>query len=165
MSNKTCNLPDTLRLKPNCKVIILKNYNVLRGWVNGAFCTVVRIEKDKILLKKYLKPRSTRRSHLYKWIKHLRVRIKTSSKKLIYRTQYPMELGYAITIHKSQGHTLEELYVDLTSTFAHGQVYVAISRVKRLKKLHFIGWDRRIFKLQNEKLIQVMNSLNNRSIN
>jgi hypothetical protein len=31
--------------------------------------------------------------------------------------------------------------------------------------LHFIGWDRRIFKLQNEKLIQVMNSLNTRSIN
>jgi hypothetical protein len=54
MSNKTCNLPDTLRLKPNCKVILLKNYNVLRGWVNGAFCTVVRIEKDKILLKKYI---------------------------------------------------------------------------------------------------------------
>ena len=70
-----------------------------------------------------------------------------------------------MTIHKSQGHTLEELYVDLTSTFAHGQAYVALSRVKRLKKLHFIGWDRRIFQLQDDKLIQVMNSLNDRSLN
>ena len=55
---------------------------------------------------------------------------------------------------------VDVIYVDLTSTFAQGQAYVAISRVKRLKNLHFIGWDRRIFKLQNVKLIQVMNSLN-----
>jgi hypothetical protein len=165
LSNKATNLPNVLRLKPQCKVILLKNYNVLRGWVNGAFCTVIKLKHDKILVKKYFTPRCPRRSHVYKWIRPIRVKVKTTNKKIIFRTQFPLELAYAITIHKSQGHTLEEVYVDLTSTFAHGQAYVAISRVKRLKKLHFIGWDSSIFKLQDEKLIAVMNSLNNRSLN
>jgi len=167
--NKTyttgCKLPNILRLKPNCKVILLKNYNVLRGWVNGTICSVVRLHKDRILLKKYYRPRCLRKSHIFKWIKPIRVRIETHDKRIIYRTQYAVELGYAMTIHKSQGHTLEELYIDLASTFAHGQAYVAISRVKRLKKLHFIGWDRQIFKLQDEKLINVMKTLDNRSLN
>ena len=118
-----------------------------------------------ILIKNYFQPRCNRKSHIYKWIRPIRIRIKACKKRIVYRTQYPLELAHAMTIHTSQGHTLEELYVDLTSTFAHGQAYVALSRVKRLKKLHFIGWDRRIFQLQDDKLIQVMNSLNDRSLN
>ena len=47
--------------------------------------------------------------------------------------QYPMKLAWAVTIHKSQGKTFEKIYIDLANgAFAHGQVYVALSRCKSL---------------------------------
>ncbi len=44
--------------------------------------------------------------------------------------QYPLKLAWAITIHKSQGLTFERAIIDAQAAFAHGQVYVALSRCK-----------------------------------
>lgn len=51
--------------------------------------------------------------------------------------QYPFKIGYAFTIHKSQGQTFDQVYLDLESNiFAPGQLYVALSRVKSLDGLY-----------------------------
>lgn len=54
----------------------------------------------------------------------------------IYREQFAIRLAYAITIHKSQGMTLDKLVVDIGNCFADGQMYVALSRVKSLEGLY-----------------------------
>lgn len=49
--------------------------------------------------------------------------------------QYPIKIGFAITIHKSQGMTINSFALDMSQSFAHGQVYVGLSRIVDLKNL------------------------------
>lgn len=54
--------------------------------------------------------------------------------------QFPLRLAYAITIHKSQGMTLENVVVDCNRIFEQGPTYVALSRVKKLQGLYLKGF-------------------------
>jgi ATP-dependent DNA helicase PIF1 len=62
---------------------------------------------------------------------------KVDSKTVGSYTQYPFKLAWAVTIHKAQGKTFDKVYIDLsTGTFAHGQLYVALSRCRTLEGIY-----------------------------
>ncbi|MDO8443287.1 MAG: AAA family ATPase, partial [bacterium] len=67
-------------------------------------------------------------------------------------TQFPLRLAWAITVHKSQGMSLDEAVMDLSSVFEFGQGYVALSRVRRLSGLYLLGWNKRAFQVHPEIL-------------
>ena len=59
------------------------------------------------------------------------------------RSQFPLRLTRAVTIHKCQGFTLPEIIIDMTCAkgkFKPGEAYVAFSRVRTLEKLHIINY-------------------------
>jgi hypothetical protein len=59
-----------------------------------------------------------------------------------------------MTVHKSQGMSLDEAIMDLSQVFEYGQGYVALSRVKRLSGLHLLGWNARSFQVHPQILAQ-----------
>ena len=73
--------------------------------------------------------------------------------------QFPLNLGYAMTIHKAQGKTLDAVVVDVSrGCFAHGQTYVALSRTRRASDMHIASplrsrdviFDRRVMDFIND---------------
>ena len=61
---------------------------------------------------------------------------------LVTARNFPLRLGYAVTIHKAQGMTLDRLRTDLSGAWEHGQAYVALSRVKSSEGLSLMSWNR-----------------------
>ena len=132
-----CLTPEPLTLCVGAKVLITKNISQL-GLVNGDTGKVLGFNKDTISVfvqnKKatYEIPRVTWESLRYKWDDDTKT-IKQYTEGTF--TQFPLKLGYAVTIHKSQGLTLDALAIQANDAWDYGQVYVALSRAKSLDGL------------------------------
>jgi len=126
---------ETLRLKVGAQVMLVNNDKAGR-WVNGTIGRVSGIDResreDELVLVA-LRDGTLVEVAPYTWelfeYQYDRTTKKISTRKTGAFTQYPIRLAWAITIHKSQGKTFDRVVIDIgRGAFAHGQVYVALSR-------------------------------------
>ncbi|MEZ5853992.1 MAG: AAA family ATPase [Hyphomicrobiaceae bacterium] len=126
----------SLTLKVGAKIIMLRN-DADRRWVNGTIARVTRLEDDSIWVdidgKEYEVEPVAWESRRYAYDQAEQKIVETVAGTF---KQLPVRLAWALTIHKSQGLTLDKVYIDLgRGTFAHGQAYVALSRCRSLEGL------------------------------
>ncbi|MGZ3742367.1 MAG: DEAD/DEAH box helicase [Pseudobdellovibrionaceae bacterium] len=130
---KMAPVPQKLILKVGCRVIFLQN-DPQKRWINGTRGHVIKIELDKITVKKD----HGREVSVDKTTFSLQDAEGNVTATVI---QFPLTLAYATTIHKSQGATLDEVWCDLRSLWEPGQAYVALSRLRTAKGLKLVGWN------------------------
>ena len=128
MMDKHCRAPSELKLKIGARVILLKNYP-RHGLVNGSLGVVVNFLDGEDTPQVDFD-----RGGLFT-VKPDTWNIETEGTVQASRTQIPLCLAWALTIHKSQGMTIDLLEVNLRGSFASGQVYVALSRASSLEGL------------------------------
>ena len=127
--------PYRLEIKEGAQILFVKNNRP--HWLNGTLGRVVNI-KDDLLQIQLLDTGNTVNVERATWDK-IRYEYDPAEKRIISRVvgsfkQFPITLGWAITIHKSQGMTLDSVRIDLGGgAFCSGQTYVALSRCKTLK--------------------------------
>lgn len=131
---KYCMAPEELSLKIGAAVMCVKN-NPKAGYINGTLGTVTEFSYESVIIQTAegktitIQPDS--------WA------IEQDSKVLAQISQLPLRLAWAITVHKSQGMTLDEVEVDLSKSFVPGMGYVALSRVRTLDGLFLRGINQR----------------------
>lgn len=142
---KGCLSPETLYLKVGAAVMFTKN-NPKEGFVNGTLGTIEGFNETSGY--PIVKIRNGRRieAEPMDWT------VEENGKIRARITQLPLRLAWAITIHKSQGMSLDEAVMDLSDVFEFGQGYVALSRVRRLSGLYILGWNKRAFQVHPEIL-------------
>ncbi|GMI06239.1 hypothetical protein TrVE_jg13506 [Triparma verrucosa] len=128
-------VPKELRLFISARVVLTANVNKNRSLVNGTQGVVVRWEKGLPVVRFDL----GFNRKLDKLVGMHRFEAKLGSKVVSSRSQIPLQLSYALSIHKSQGMTLSKVVVDLEKAFEDGMAYVALSRVKSLAGLRVKG--------------------------
>lgn len=128
---KSCLAPERIALKKNALVMFVKN-NFKEGYVNGTLGEVIGFDCNNMPIIKTFKGREII-VELENW------KIEEEGKVKAEIIQIPLRLAWAITIHKSQGMTLDAAEVDLSKSFVKGMGYVALSRVSALKGLKLMG--------------------------
>ena len=134
---KSSPVPETLKLKPGCRVMFLKN-DANKRWVNGTRGVLVGEEDQHLIVRKDY-GREVKVEKMTFSLLDAEGNVRASV------IQYPLILAYATTIHKSQGATLEELWCDLSALWEPGHAYVALSRLRDASGLHIVRWNPRSF--------------------
>jgi ATP-dependent DNA helicase PIF1 len=133
MYKKFCSAPETIQLCVGAQVMLLWNLDIEGGLVNGSRGIIINFVNNLPLVK-FLNGREVVIDY-HTW-EH-----EENDKKILTVFQIPLKLAYALTIHRSQGCSLDYAEIDLSDCFSAGQSYVALSRVKNLEGLSIIGID------------------------
>ena len=143
---KSCLSPEHLYLKEGAAVMFTKN-NLKEGYANGTLGVVEGF--NNVNGYPFVRMRDGRKVEVApaEWL------IEEGGTVRAKVFQLPLRLAWAITVHKSQGMSLDEAVMDLSDVFEYGQGYVALSRVRRLAGVHLLGWNDRAFRVHPEILV------------
>jgi hypothetical protein len=142
---KSCLAPSTLRLKLGAKVMCVKN-NMEGRYVNGTLGIVTSCEPWEDPVIRVANGSQIKIGRVDWQIVDENGKVRASI------NQYPLRLAWAITVHKSQGMSLDAVEVDLSKSFEKGMGYVALSRVRSLAGLSLLGMNEMAFQVNPEVL-------------
>lgn len=142
---KSCLSPEVLSLKVGASVMFTKN-NPKEGYVNGTLGTVQAFNAYSGHPTVVTRTGRTVEVEPAEWS------VEESGRVRARISQLPLRLAWAITVHKSQGLSMDEAVMDLRDVFEYGQGYVALSRVRRLAGLYLLGYNRRTFEVHPDVL-------------
>ncbi len=134
--------PEILELKVGAKVMFTVN-DPGRQFVNGSLATVVSLEGENPVVTLDTDGRQLT-VNKFSWV------VEVDGEVVATAQQYPLRLAWAMTIHKSQGMTLDRAYIDLGRTFTPGMGYVALSRLRTIEGLFLRGLNKMALRLNNE---------------
>lgn len=142
-----CLSPDRLEVKVGSSVMFTKN-NPNAGFVNGTLGTVIGFDEESRCPVVMLRDETVLVAKPMEWA------VEEQGEVLARIMQVPLRLAWAITIHKSQGMSMDAAVMDLSRTFEFGQGYVALSRVRKLSGVHLLGVNEQAFRVSPEILAQ-----------
>ena len=122
--------PHELKLQSNTLAMLVRNLNFSSGLVNGQKCVLHAISPNSRVIQAELL--TEEEPHPIVFIPRINFTATVGKRGISFsRIQFPLRTAYAMTINKSQGQTLSRIGLDLrSSAFAHGQLYVALSRAQ-----------------------------------
>lgn len=139
---KNCLVPEILHLKVGALVMCLKN-NFQKGYVNGSLGAVVGFSPKGYPVVELLNEKRITVTPA-EWITEEDGQVVAKVK------QIPLQLAWAITIHKSQGLSLDAAKIDLGRTFLPGMGYVALSRVRSLAGVSLLGLNQKALEVNSK---------------
>ena len=131
---------EELTLKQDAVVLFIKN-NPEKGYINGTTGVVIKFEGNIPLVK-------TSTGQIIRVISEDWTVENDKAEIIATVSQVPLRLAWAMTIHKSQGMTLDAAEIDLSKTFEVGQGYVALSRIKSIDGLSLLGFNDMALKVE-----------------
>lgn len=135
-----------LKLKIGAIVMFIKN-NYELGYVNGTLGEVIGFDDEGFPIVK-----TKNKNHIV--AKPTSWNFEEDGAVLASLTQVPLRLAWAITVHKSQGMSLDAAEIDLSKSFERGMGYVALSRVRALDSICLVGINEMALKV-NEAVVKM----------
>ena len=142
---RSCLAPEELRLRKGALVMCIKN-SLERKYVNGSIGKVIDFEASTHYPIVELRNGKVITLQPDTW------ELRDGTKKRASLSQIPLRLAWAITVHKSQGMTLDAARIDLRRAFVEGMGYVALSRVRELAALSLSGINRMALRVSGDAL-------------
>lgn len=117
---------------------MLRVNNFNDGYINGTVGTIVGMTPDVLTIKKTDGKIIHVKKHIFEFLNG-------NGEVLAKAKNFPLTLAWAITIHKSQGASMDKALISLDRLWLHGQAYTALSRLKSGQGLYITKWDKGSF--------------------